>query len=337
MRLHFSIGGYDYRWTSRFRQRIHFSITQVLYAEHVHRRSRVDNKFSFLRFELMQAGTYFPKRRRMLLFHAPLILTLFWPASTLLHGHIGLATLSPPETDSHFFGAYADAVHLGKSFQAKDFCLECQHDVRRLSWIEHIGLFYVCLSFSAKSMKTSAAPYPENETQLSCNFQHSHCTFVIIIFGLSAGLFFNLEMRMRALLTKSAPTLGLVEQAFWKMPSFTEWVIASSSEVILARPSRHSTTWTSSSGTSDSRRISLILLHERIRRRIWWCNFSTLIDIVAETMEQCVPPNNKLWIDEHVCKHCKVWMSGHGLIWRCARHTYRETSKKNNNQRRLAL
>ena len=55
-------------------------------------------------------------------------------------------------------------------------------------------------------------------------------------------------------------------------------------------------------------------------------------------MERCVPLNNKLWIDEHVCKYCKVWMSG-VMAWygRCARHTYRETSRKNNNQRRLAL
>ena len=32
MRLHFSIGGYDYRKTARFRQSIHFSITQVLFC-----------------------------------------------------------------------------------------------------------------------------------------------------------------------------------------------------------------------------------------------------------------------------------------------------------------
>ena len=32
----FSIGGYDYRRTARFRQSIHFSITQVLLADHVH-------------------------------------------------------------------------------------------------------------------------------------------------------------------------------------------------------------------------------------------------------------------------------------------------------------
>ena len=36
MRLHFIIGGYDYRRTARFRQGIHFSNTQVLFADHVH-------------------------------------------------------------------------------------------------------------------------------------------------------------------------------------------------------------------------------------------------------------------------------------------------------------
>ena len=36
VRLHFSIGGCDYRRTARFRQGIHFSITQVLFAAHMH-------------------------------------------------------------------------------------------------------------------------------------------------------------------------------------------------------------------------------------------------------------------------------------------------------------
>ena len=51
LRLHFSIGCFDYRWTSRRRQSIHFRRTQVLFADHVHRRSGVHNKFSFLRFK----------------------------------------------------------------------------------------------------------------------------------------------------------------------------------------------------------------------------------------------------------------------------------------------
>ena len=51
MRSHFTIGGYDYRRTTRLRQSIHFSFTQVLFADHVHRRTGVHNKFSFLRFK----------------------------------------------------------------------------------------------------------------------------------------------------------------------------------------------------------------------------------------------------------------------------------------------
>ena len=114
-------------------------------------------------------------------------------------------------------------------------------------------------------------------------FQHSYCTFVIILFRPFCRLFINLTMCIRAFFPKPTTTLGLVEQAFWRVPLFTKWVIASSFEVILARPSRHSTTGTLSSGTSGSRWFSLTLLHERIRRRIWWCNFSTLIRIVTET------------------------------------------------------
>ena len=67
----------------------------------------------------------------MLLFHAPLILTHFWPASTLLRGHLALATLSPLETDPQILERWgcAHEVHLGKSFQAKDFGLEFWCDV----------------------------------------------------------------------------------------------------------------------------------------------------------------------------------------------------------------
>ena len=72
---------------------------------------------------MAQEGTSFPKVRRMLLFHAPVILTHFWPASTLLRGHLALATLSPPETDPQILERWgcADVVHLGKHIRAKDF------------------------------------------------------------------------------------------------------------------------------------------------------------------------------------------------------------------------
>ena len=71
----------------------------------------------------MQASTYSPKVRRMLLFDAPLILAHFGPASTLLRGHLALAILSPLEIDPQFLErwSYADEVHLGKVYPSEGF------------------------------------------------------------------------------------------------------------------------------------------------------------------------------------------------------------------------
>ena len=76
---------------------------------------------------------------------------------------------------------------------------------------------------------------------------------------------------------KPASIFGLVEQAFWRMPFFTEWSGASSFEVILARQSSHFPTWASASGTSGSRCIFHILLRRRSRRMIRLCRFCTLV------------------------------------------------------------
>ena len=50
-----------------------------------------------------------------------------YSSGPLLRGHLALATLSPPETDPQFLELWgcADEDHLGKSFQAMDFGLEC--------------------------------------------------------------------------------------------------------------------------------------------------------------------------------------------------------------------
>ena len=59
----------------------------------------------------------------MLLFHTPLILTHFWPASTLLRGHLALATPSPLETRPQILERWgcADEVHLGKKKPSEGF------------------------------------------------------------------------------------------------------------------------------------------------------------------------------------------------------------------------
>ena len=75
MRLHFTIGGYDYRRTARLRQNIHFSSTQVLFRWSCALTLRSRQQILFPQVStLMQASTYFPKVRRILLFLAPLFL-----------------------------------------------------------------------------------------------------------------------------------------------------------------------------------------------------------------------------------------------------------------------
>ena len=83
----------------------------------------------------------------MLFDHSPLNLGYVWPTSTLLHGHIPLAIPSLLETDPQILEhwCYADKDHLGKSFQTRDFGLECKRDVTRLCESKHIGLASVCL------------------------------------------------------------------------------------------------------------------------------------------------------------------------------------------------
>ena len=65
----------------------------------------------------------------MLLFLAPLILTHFWPASTLLRGHLALATLSLLVNDPQILErwGYAHEVLLGKKSErwilVSNFCV----------------------------------------------------------------------------------------------------------------------------------------------------------------------------------------------------------------------
>ena len=135
MRLHFSIGCYDRCRTSRRRQSFQFSRIQVLLlimcidapestTNSLSSGLRVDGAGSHLISEgEKNVALFFSFNFRMLLasLHAA-------------SGHLALATPSPPETDPQILEhwGHADEDHLGKSFQAMDFCLECQHDVRRL-------------------------------------------------------------------------------------------------------------------------------------------------------------------------------------------------------------
>ena len=112
--------------------------------------------------------------------------------------------------------------------------------------------FSACLSSSVRLMTTSAAPYygihnPIVVYLMSCaqrvspfyRMTHDSSTwplhFFLNSFETFARLFINLAMRIRALFPKSATTLGLVEQAFWRVPLLTEWIgpVMSSFQLII--------------------------------------------------------------------------------------------------------
>ena len=115
----------------------------------------------------MQAGTYFPKVRRMLLFHAPLILPHFWPASTLLRGHLALATLSPLET-LKFWSVGTTLVRFTWANRSKRWILVSNFSMTRNSLLELYTLDWfphVCALPENRLRRRHVLKYP---TQLSC-------------------------------------------------------------------------------------------------------------------------------------------------------------------------
>ena len=160
MRLHFSIGCYDCRGNTRFRQGVHFSILQVLFANHMHRRSGVDNKFSFLRFKSWCRQTpIFRKWEEccfVFLFNLWTLLANFHAAS---RAHRSCHSVSSWDRSSNFRS-------LGPRWWGSPGQISPSErfwflrDVQRLLWILHVGWSVSgCLSSSVKSMKTSTAPY----------------------------------------------------------------------------------------------------------------------------------------------------------------------------------
>ena len=288
MRPHFSIGGYDYRRTTRLCQSIHFSIIQVLFADHVHRRSAVDNKFSFLRLKIWCRQTpQFPKVRRMLLFHAPSYFRTFLDSfHAASRAPCSCSSVSSRDLSSNF-GALGlrwwgspGQMYPSEGFWSRILVWRAIAFVNFTRWIGP------CMSELFHEFVEDFGCSTSWKTQSNCHVIFNiatDCTFVIILFGPFIKQIINLAMCTKALFSEFATALGLVEQAFWRVPLISEWIGASSSKVILARPSRHATTGTTTSGTSGSLWFSLILPHDRIRRRIWWWTFTTLIHIVAET------------------------------------------------------
>ena len=82
----------------------------------------------------------------MLLCFSPLIIGHFWPASTLHHGHLALATLSPPETDPQILERWgcADGFTWAKISERRilvsNVCVTCNsfREFHTLDWFLHV-------------------------------------------------------------------------------------------------------------------------------------------------------------------------------------------------------
>ena len=183
---------------------------------------------------------------------------------------------------------------LGKSFQSM---LVSKFSVTRKNLFESHTLDWSLHVCALPKNRLRRRHVLKHTTQLSCIrfignrssfmpitfLQHSHCTFVIILFGPFARLFINLATCIRALFPKTSNHSWSCRTSILEGATFHKMSYCKFFKAILAKPSRDPTTGTSSSGTSGSRCFSLILLHERIRRRIRLCHLATLKNIVAET------------------------------------------------------
>ena len=97
---------------------------------------------------MMQTSTFFQRWDKLILFLAPWNFIHFWPASTLLRGHLALSLLvNDPQISERW--DCADEVHLGK-YPSEGFGLEFQRDLQWPLWVSHVGLVSACLSSSSE-------------------------------------------------------------------------------------------------------------------------------------------------------------------------------------------
>ena len=309
-----------------------FSRIQVLFADHMHWRTGVDNKLSFLRYKIWcRQAPIFPKVIKMLLFHAPSIfnaLLASFHAASRAPLLLPLCLFLRPILKFWSVGAALMRFTWANISERRIFVSNFSVDVQWPSWILHVGIGF-CMSGLFRRIDFGG--FMSWKTQPKCRafddrrpvgprFNSWHVSRILIMSHRSVGTFNMVDYRflyifMPIILLQHSklhschhffdlllgcsstwrcayehfspnrqPTLGLVEQAFWRVPLFTRmnWC-----KFLWGNPCKGDRyilpLGTLSSGTSGSRWFSLILLHERIRRRIRLCHFSTLIDIVAET------------------------------------------------------
>ena len=205
----------------------------------------------------MQEGTYFPKVRRMLLFDAPLILTHFWPASTLLRGHLALATLSSWDRYSNF-GAlglrwWGSPEHISPS---EEFWSRMSA-WRATAFVNTTHRIGFRMSELFRKIDEDFGGSISWNTQPNCRVFDELYTTGLTFYGTAHASTFH----QICIHSPTCRTSILEGATFHKM---------SSCKFLWGNPCKAIDTfyhWDFFPGTTGSRCFSLILLHERIRRR----------------------------------------------------------------------
>ena len=283
MRLHFSIGDCDCRTTARFRQSIQFSITQVFFLLIMcidAPESTTNSRSSGLRVD---AGRHqFSKGEK----NVALSCSFDWNAFLVyLHAASGAPcschSISSWDRSSNF-GALGPRSwsSLGQIFPSEGFWCWIFGVTRNglcefhtLDWLPHV----LCPSRE----QTSAASVLKYATQLLCirrlTFRHFLSQFLItslpkfprsiMTFIGDRSFFLPITLLQQSHSTFAIILFGPFCRLFINL-LMCEWALFPKATTTLGLVEQA---------------FSLILLHERIRRRFWWCNFSTLVNIVAET------------------------------------------------------
>ena len=149
-------------------------------------------------------------------------------------------------------------------------------------------------------------------TQLSCNFQHCHCTFVTILFRPFARLFFNLAMRIRALFSQiciHSPTCktSILEDAICHRMNWCKFLWGDPCRAI--ETSFH---WDFASGTSGSRCISL-----ELGEGFGWVVFARLLiswrKLQSSPLEHCPLAFHCQHSPGVLCSRCCPLILDHGV------------------------
>ena len=156
---------------------------------------------------MAQVDTSSPKVRRMLFYVSPLVLWYFWPASTLLHGHIALEIQSFLETDPQILErcGCADEDHFGQIIPSDGFWsrMLAWRNTASVSWTHRIG--FSMFELFRKIDEDFGGSISWN-TQPSCREFFNIATTILspFLFWVFARLFVNLAMCIRALFRESA-------------------------------------------------------------------------------------------------------------------------------------